>query len=156
MKKFAGLFVVTILAASFVFAQQAKPTPAPTVDPVAKAAALARDNVFEKQLDSKLMSRKMPYRIILPANYLNQNDTARYPVVFLLHGLTGHYDNWTEKTKVAEYAKKAGFIIVTPEGDNGWYTDSVSTANDKYESYIVKELVPEIDKNYRTLADREH
>ncbi|MDQ3132308.1 MAG: esterase family protein, partial [Acidobacteriota bacterium] len=31
---------------------------------------------------------------------------------------------------------------------------SATVPNDKYESYIVKELIPEIDKNYRTIPDR--
>jgi S-formylglutathione hydrolase FrmB len=43
-----------------------------------------------------------------------------------------------------------------PEGDNGWYTDSATVPNDKYESYIIKELIPEIDKIYRTFADKDH
>lgn len=108
------------------------------------------------QLDSKLMGRKMPYRVVLPPDYNISNEIARYPVIYLLHGLTGHYTNWTDKTQLAKYALNHKFIIVTPEGDNGWYTDSIANANDKYESYIVKELIPEIDKKFRTLADREH
>jgi S-formylglutathione hydrolase FrmB len=77
-------------------------------------------------------------------------------VIYLLHGLFGHFDNWTDKTKLAEYAAPHNFIIVTPEGGDGWYTDSVSVPNDKYESYIIQELIPEIDKKFRTVADREH
>lgn len=107
-------------------------------------------------LDSKLMGRKMPYRIILPQDYGNPGNAKRHPVVYLLHGLTGHYSNWTDKTKVAEYSSNSNFIIVTAEGDNGWYSDSVTKPNDKYESYIIQELIPEIDAKYRTIADREH
>ena len=70
--------------------------------------------------------------------------------------MTGHFNNWTDSTKIVEYAKKYNFIIVTPEGNNGWYSDSVSVPNDKYESYIIQELIPEIDKKFRTKADREH
>lgn len=112
-------------------------------------------SVIEQKLKSTLMGREMPYRIILPTGYKTSNESTRYPVIYLLHGLTGHYSNWTDKAKVVEYAADHKFIIVTPEGDNGWYSDSVTTANDKYESYIVKELIPEIDKNYRTNASRD-
>lgn len=111
---------------------------------------------IDQKLNSKLMDREMPYRVILPPNYNNSDEIIRYSVVFLLHGLTGHYSNWTDKTKLTEYAAKHNFIIVTPEGDNGWYSDSVSVPNDKYESYIVKELIPEIDKKFRTISDRDH
>jgi S-formylglutathione hydrolase FrmB len=108
------------------------------------------------KLNSKLMAREMPYRIVLPTTYNNSNEKTFYPVVYLLHGLTGHFDNWTDRTKLADYAAKYNFIIVTPEGSNGWYTDSASVPNDKYESYIIQELIPEVDKNYRTLKDKKH
>jgi S-formylglutathione hydrolase FrmB len=77
-------------------------------------------------------------------------------VIYLLHGLAGHYDNWTDKTKLAEYAGAYKFIIVTPEGGDGWYTDSSTTRNDRYESYILKELIPEIDRKFRTVPNRDH
>ena len=108
------------------------------------------------QLDSKLMKREMPYRVVLPVNYNNSGEKTFYPVVYLLHGLTGHFDNWTNQGNVGEYAAKYNFIIVTPEGNNGWYTDSASIPNDKYESYIIQELIPEIEKKYRVLKDRNH
>ncbi len=108
------------------------------------------------KLNSKLMAREMPYRVVLPTNYNQSNEKTFYPVVYLLHGLTGHFENWTNQGKVAEYAAKYNFIIVTPEGNNGWYTDSASVPNDKYESYIIQELIPEIDKKYRTLKDKNH
>jgi S-formylglutathione hydrolase FrmB len=47
-------------------------------------------------------------------------------------------------------------IIVTPEGENGWYTDNLTKDGEKYESYLIKELIPEIDKKYRTLDRRDH
>lgn len=110
--------------------------------------------VSEQKLTSKLMGRDMPYRVIVPQRY-NESAQSRYPVVFLLHGLTGHYNNWTELTKLANYLAAYDIIVVTPEGGDGWYTDSVSSANEKWESYIVKELIPEVDNRFRTLAIRE-
>lgn len=108
----------------------------------------------ELKLQSKLMKREMPYRVVLPPNY-EANKTEKFPVVYLLHGLTGHFDNWTDKTKIAEYAKNYRYIIVTPEGDNGWYSDSANVADDKYESYIIQELIPEIEKNFRAETTRD-
>lgn len=107
------------------------------------------------KLDSQLMRREMPYRVVAPVRY-NADKTRRYAVIYLLHGLTGHFDNWTNQSRLAEYAAKYNYIIVTPEGNNGWYTDSATTPNDRYETYITQELVPEIDKKFRTLADQNH
>lgn len=114
-------------------------------------------SITTEELDSNLMARKMSYRIIVPADYDSKASAAtRFSVIYLLHGLTGNFANWTDKTKLTEYSAKHKYIIVTPEGANGWYADSVSVPNDKYESYIVKELIPEIDKKFRTIADRDH
>ena len=111
--------------------------------------------VENHKLNSKLMAREMPYRIVLPINYKSEK-AGRYPVIYLLHGLTGHFDNWTDKSKLAEYAAKYDYIIVTPEGNNGWYSDSATVPTGRYETYITQELIPEIDKNFRTVADRQH
>ena len=111
--------------------------------------------IVEEKLSSVMMARQMPYRVILPAGY-STAVSKRYPVVYLLHGLMGHYNNWTDKTTVVTDTAGKDVIVVTPEGGDGWYTDSRIHPNQKYESHIVKELIPEIDKKYRTLADRKH
>ena len=135
------LLVLTLFAVpSIVFSQ-------------ATTVSVGRAPYVVRQLDSKLMGRKMNYGVILPANY-QAGSGRRYPVVYLLHGLTGHFENWLERTSVADSVRDRDMIVVTPEGEDGWYTDSYAKEGDKYESYIVKELIPEIDKSYRTLADR--
>ena len=88
----------------------------------------------------------MPFRVILPTKYV-QNKVSRFPVIYLLHGLSGRYTDWSEKAKLSEYSSKYDFIVVLREGGDGWYTDSVSKENDKYESYLISELIPEIDEN---------
>ena len=110
-------------------------------------------NVSEAHLDSKLMGRSMPYRVILPSGYARSKQ-KRYPVIYLLHGLFGSSENWTTLTKLPSNAESYKFIIVNPEGENGWYTDSATKPADRFETYIIKELIPEIDAKYRTVAAR--
>ena len=150
MKKIQRAGVLLCFVWMFAFAVQAQ-----TSTVVTQTVKQTEKAVQELKLNSKLMAREMPYRVILPTNY-ESNKEVRFPVVYLLHGLTGHFNNWTDMTKLTDYAKKYNFIIVTPEGDNGWYSDSATVANDKYESYIIQELIPEIDKNFRTLSAREN
>ena len=45
-------------------------------------------------------------------------------------------------------------IIVTPEGNDGWYSDSASVTTDKYETYILNELIPDVQQRYRTIEAR--
>ncbi len=147
MKTNRHTFIIWLLVLILAFSQTASVL-AQALPPTKVAA-----EVLRLKLASKLMAREMPYRVVLPSDYkLKPNE--RFPVIYLLHGLTGNNTNWTTLTKLAEYAMKHNFVVVTPEGGNGWYSDSAATPNDKYESYIIKELIPEIDKNYRTVAER--
>lgn len=115
-----------------------------------------KSETVKLQLESKLMGRPMPYQVVFPVGYKNKfEEDRRYPVVFLLHGLSGHFDNWISKTMLVEYAARANAIIVTPEGGDGWYTDGGANQSEKWESYIVQELIPEIDKRFRTIPTRE-
>lgn len=111
-----------------------------------------RAEIYE--LDSRLIQRKLNFAVVLPDGYSDKQASRRiYPVLYLLHGLSGRFDNWIRNADLS-YSKGLDLIIVTPEGGNGWYTDSVTVPNDKYESYIIKELIPEIDNRFRTIADR--
>lgn len=120
---------------------------------VTPAVYAQRSPVETIQLHSALLGKTVPYNVALPPDYRTSR-TKRYPVLYLLHGLTGHYSDWTTKTNVADYASRHGMIIVTPEGNDGWYTDSATISGDKYESYILKELIPDVQKRYRTIETR--
>jgi len=105
------------------------------------------------RLQSKLVNATLPYNVILPADYDSAVST-RYPVLYLLHGLTGHYSDWVSRTNVADYAAEYRLIIVMPEGNDGWYTDNATITTDKYESYILQELLPDVQQRYRTIEAR--
>jgi S-formylglutathione hydrolase FrmB len=108
-----------------------------------------------KILISRLMAREMPYNIILPPNYYSPSGSrVKFPVLYLLHGLWGSYKDWTTKTKLLEYSAKYNIIIVNPEGGSSWYSNSATKPEDQYESYIIEELIPEIDKEFKTLAEK--
>lgn len=105
------------------------------------------------QFHSNLINATLPYNVILPADYRTSRIT-RYPVLYLLHGLGGHYSDWLTRTNVADYATHYRMIVVMPEGNDSWYVDGAAGSNDKYESYILKELMPDVDRRYRTIQAR--
>ena len=113
----------------------------------------ANTRVETLRFHSKLVNATLPYNVILPSGY-NSARSTRYPVLYLLHGLTGHYSDWLTKTNIADYAADYRIIIVMPEGNDGWYTDSATITTDKYESYILQELLPDVEKRYRTIEAR--
>src|SRR6476659_1259014 len=105
------------------------------------------------QFESTMVGKSLPYNIILPLDY-DTARTSRYPVLYLLHGLGGHYNDWLLRTNVADYAAQYRLIVVTPEGNNSWYIDNPTAPTDKYESYILQELIPDVQKRYRTIEAR--
>ena len=114
---------------------------------------IANARVETVKLQSKLVNATLPYNVVLPVDY-DASRTTRYPVLYLLHGLDGHYSDWLSRTNVADYAAEYSLIVVMPEGNDGWYTDSAILATDKYESYILKELLPDVEERYRTIQAR--
>lgn len=141
------LFLVLLLSLLLPFAARAQ---------VAVGRGTGGGRVETVQLKSKLVGVTLPYNVVLPVDYeAAEARGARYPVLYLLHGLTGHYSDWTERSGVAAYAAQYHLIVVTPEGNNGWYTDSPTEPAEKYESYILQELIPDVDGRYRTIKARE-
>jgi S-formylglutathione hydrolase FrmB len=116
--------------------------------------ALAQTGSIETvQFHSNLINATLPYTVVLPPDY-RRSKTIRYPVLYLLHGWSGHYTDWITRTNVADYAAHYQMILVMPEGNNGWYTDSADVASDKYETYVLQELLPDVQKRYRTIESR--
>src|SRR6266571_2652071 len=112
-----------------------------------------RSSIQTIQFQSHLINATLPYNVILPPGY-RATATTRYPVLYLLHGHGGHYTDWLTRTNIADYASQYRMIVVMPEGNNSWYVDGASGSSDKYESYILQELMPDVDNRYRTIQSR--
>jgi putative tributyrin esterase len=112
---------------------------------VRESCVRVRDNSFH----SAALDREMKYRILLPCGYGATG--GRFPVLYLLHGLYGDYLNWDTRTNLERYLEKYEVIVVTPDADDSWYTNSASDPKDKFEDYIAKDLIAEIDGTFRTL-----
>ncbi|MDD5766723.1 MAG: alpha/beta hydrolase family protein [Candidatus Marinimicrobia bacterium] len=100
---------------------------------------------------SQAMNKSPQAVVVLPDAY---KTGKALPVVYLLHGWSGSYHNWPTKMDLKPLADKYGFIIVCPDGGYaGWYVNSPIVKDSQYETYIAREVVAFIDKNYRTVAD---
>jgi len=139
MRKFLTCFVLC-LGCSF--------GPSAT-EAVAGSATKGRVGVQDSIFYSESLRRNMHYRVIVPRNY---RSGGRVPVLYLLHGLYGDYQNWDKRTGLENYVQNLRWLIVMPDADDSWYTNSAVPA-DKFEDYIVKDLIAEIDGKYRTIHD---
>jgi len=107
-------------------------------------------------ISSKNMNKDLKAVIVKP----DRPDTGaalRYPVLYLLHGWSGSYRDWSKHIDLQPLADKYQLIIVCPDGGYaGWYLDSPLKKDSQYETYIAREVVIYIDDNYPTLADPVH
>jgi S-formylglutathione hydrolase FrmB len=105
----------------------------------------------DESLTSAALGREMKYRVLLPEGY--QTSQRRYPVLYLLHGLTGDYRDWTTRTNRAEYSRTLPLIIVMPDGGNSWYTNAADGSG-KFEDYVATDLPADVVEKFRTVNSR--
>jgi S-formylglutathione hydrolase FrmB len=106
---------------------------------------------------SKAMNKSLKAAVVKPEGYNHNNKS--YPTIYLLHGGSGSFSDWHKKTTdpnlLTNLANLHDVIIVTPGvGPSSYYYDSPILDSVKYETYFIQELIPFIDKNYRTINDR--
>lgn len=120
------------------------------------AGALAQDlPVKTVEFASESVGRKMKYNVVLPARYEQSSD--RFPVLYLLHGLTSNYTAWA-RLGVPHYARPLDLIVVMPDVGNTWYVNWAKSDDGKknhWEDAIIKDLIGHVDATYRTIAKRE-
>lgn len=119
-------------------------------------SAPAKDYETVEFTAAHLGGMTVSFNIILPPHYSSPSSSERhYPVLYLLHGYTDHYPAWVSYTKVAEYATGYEEIIVMPEGDNSFYTNNHANPKLAWEDYLILDLIPYVDRYYRTVASRQ-
>lgn len=121
-------------------------------------------SVFAAKVDSlevpsAAMNKTYKAAVVLPDSYINSKRKAAYPVMYLLHGASGHFRSWLtstpDKMVVKNLADQYNLIIVMPEGEvYSWYLDSPVNPESKFETHIINEVIPKVDATYRTIANK--
>ena len=101
---------------------------------------------------SAALHREMSYRVVMPASIQNG---SRLPVVYLLHGGNGGFRDWTNYSEVARFAEHY-LILVMPEGDESYYTNFREHAQDRYEDYIVIDLISDVGTRFPAASGRQN
>lgn len=126
----------------------------------AQSSRLVTDSLY-----SHILEAWVKYNVYLPEGY--EASTSRLPVVYLLHGLYGTYEDWEnlggmkivtdELVRSGEIRK---MVIVMPNAGgqdihhvrngyfnvNGW----------AYETAFFDEFLPAVERKYRCIGDRSH
>jgi enterochelin esterase-like enzyme len=100
--------------------------------------------------------------VYVPAEY-EQNPTRKYPVLYLLHGWGEDENGWSNQGHTANImdgliasGKAVPMIIVMDCGDIKTNPDVRKASTNDVSQIYVKDLMPFIDKTFRTMADRQN
>lgn len=99
-------------------------------------------------------------QLMVKTNYLAQSDPVlvfkpdsyqaekSYPLVYLLHGYSENYQQWSKTIDVQAMANKYQMIVVCPDGFVSYYLNSPNDAGSQYEDFFFKDLVPLIHRSF--------
>jgi enterochelin esterase-like enzyme len=141
------------------------PSPIPTQPPATGQSPLATPDpeqfrcqettgqVTDETYSSRTSNSEQGYIVYLPPCY--EFSTAKYPTLYLLHGTENDDTQW-ERLGVFEAMDEglrsgrfAPAIIVLPDGDPDLFVNTSGGLN-SFEGQLVEELVPIVDRLFRT------
>jgi putative tributyrin esterase len=123
------------------------PAAGPAATPAATPQQESNRRVQDVKFFSKSLQREMAYRVNLPKDYFNTE--IRYPVLYLLHGLTGHYRSFEAHSNLTRYLDRYQLIAVSIEGENSWYLNSATNPKEKWEDYFLKDVISDVQERFR-------
>lgn len=109
-------------------------------------------------VESEILDREMSYSVYLPEGY--HTSTRTYPILYLLHGMTGDHNDWITVGEVHRIAGKAiakgdapEMIIIMPDGlYDGFYINNYD-GSVNWEDFFHEEFIPDVESRYR-ISDR--
>jgi len=118
----------------------------------AVAAAASACTVTNLTVRSVKMNKDVPVTVVLPEGYADSS--ARYPSLYVLHGAGGNHTRVVNLT-VTNLVDRYGFVAIGPDGGKtSWWLDSPVDPSYQYETFVIDEVVPFVDKTFRTIPDR--
>jgi S-formylglutathione hydrolase FrmB len=110
------------------------------------------------RIPSKILSRQVPYCVILPPSF-DADKARQFPVLYFLHGLGDSEQflvgsgTWNLVQDMREREELKDFLIATPDGDRTFYINS-KNGKVRYEDFLVQEFFPFVEKRYRVSPGR--
>ena len=107
---------------------------------------------------SDVLGRACSMNVILPQKVTTQigmtssgGGNRRYPVLYLLHGLSDDHTIWSRRTSIERYAAEYELAVVMPDGERGFYTDMMQ--GPRYWTMLTEEL-PAIAASFFPISTR--
>ncbi|MBI4166350.1 MAG: esterase family protein [Acidobacteria bacterium] len=122
---------------------------------IALVAAPAAADVQCEAVPSAILGRPVSVCVALPPTYTSTQ--KRFPTLYFLHGLFENERSWSERggLQILQDLWARGevgeFLVVLPDGGKTFYINAYD-GHERYEDFFINELVPWVDRTYRTIA----
>ena len=81
--------------------------------------------VMQIEYYSEALAMEWGINVLYPdASRVKNPDDQDIPVLYLLHGMNGNQYSWLKRTNVERILRSTNLIVVLPNTNNGWYTDT--------------------------------
>ena len=95
---------------------------------------------------SEVLDMEWGVTVLYPdASRVTEPDCTDIPVLYLLHGMSGNQNSWLKRTNVERLLRGTNLIVIMPNTNNGWYTDTQYGYN--YYTALAEEL-PQVMKRF--------
>jgi S-formylglutathione hydrolase FrmB len=116
------------------------------------------DRVVELTIATSAFAEPTKVDVDLPVGY-DQHPKRHWPVTYFTAGTQNNYDSFNKILRGPKLLEPYPVILVSPDGNSGYWSDwfnGGAFGPPLYETYVIKQLIPLIDKHFRTIADRSH
>jgi S-formylglutathione hydrolase FrmB len=126
----------------------------------ANLAFAATGRVECNKVPSKILSRPIPYCVVLPPSF-DADKSRQFSILYFLHGLGDneqffvHSGMWNLTEDMWEKNSLKEFLIATPDAGASFYIDS-KDGKQRYEDFLLQEFFPFLEKRYRVIPGRAH
>lgn len=125
-----------------------------------------QSKVVSNSIQSKVLNAERTYTVYLPKSY-DAEPNRRYPVLYLLHGMTDTDKMWFWRGHANEVidqliasGEAVEMIIVSPNAggkfDEGHWNGYFDMPGWKYETFFYTEFLPHIESTYRIIGNKEN
>ncbi|MEI6218916.1 MAG: alpha/beta hydrolase family protein [bacterium] len=114
--------------------------------------ALVQCSFFSESLGlSSSMTVIIPQAPKSQAGISGRKGARKYPVLYLLHGMSDDHTSWSRQTSIERYVAVMGLAVVMPAVNRSYYSDMHS--GPKYWTFLSQEL-PELVESFFPVSDR--
>jgi S-formylglutathione hydrolase FrmB len=115
------------------------------------------DRGLELTIATSAFSGPVPVRVFLPVGYAAQPG-RRWPAVYYTAGTNHTERSFDEVYDGEKLTRDFAAIFVAPRGDAGYWSDWFNAGSGgppRYETFVIDELLPLVDRLFRTVPARE-